>query len=203
MADLESTIVHDLAGYMTSIAGLAEIVATRPEIDGRESLILSLAKESKAATQCVRDLQTIRSLTAGSVVEDVRGVEAAEWLELVKVDLPDDLAASLALPPDLPAIRADAQILAGLLARILMLADPHDGSLWSISASGGSVEIAIAMGTTERLDELVEGRLSGRKEMRALALADLLLPRWGARIEIEEGAAGALVVFVLQAKEQG
>lgn len=203
MAELESTIVHDLAGYMTSIAGLAEIVATRPEIDGRESLILSLAKESKAATQCVRDLQTIRGLTAGSVVEDVRGVETAEWFELVKVELPNDLAASLAVPPDQPAIRADAQILAGLLARILTFADPPDGHLWSISASGGSVEIAIAMGTTERLDELVEGRLSGRKEMRPLALADLLLPRWGARIEIEERAAGVLVVFVLQAQEQG
>lgn len=201
MADLEATIVHDLAGYMTSVTGLSEIVATRPEMDRRESLILSLAEESKAATQCVRDLQMVRSIAAGSVAEDVRAVEAGEWFALLKAELPDDLAASLALPPGLPAIRADAQILAGLVARILMLADPPGEHLWSVSASGDAVEIAIAMGTADRLDELAEGRLSGRREMRPLALADFLLPRWGAGIEIEEGDATVLVALVLKVQE--
>lgn len=193
MADLQATIVHDLAGHMTSISGLSEIVAERPDMDSRESLIVTLADEAKAATQAVRDLQTVRSLASGSVAEDVRSVSAEEWFELVKQEIPGEVAEALAPPAGVPPVRADAETLASLIARLLVLAEPPGDERWSVTSTTGSVEISIAMGGTDRSEDLEQGRLSGRKEMRPLALADLLLPRWDARMGIE-GKNGSLFV---------
>lgn len=193
MADLQATIVHDLAGHMTSISGLSEIVAKRPDMASRESLIVTLADEAKAATQAVRDLQTVRSLASGSVAEDVRSVPAEQWFELVKQDIPGEVAEALSPPAGVPPVRADAETLAGLIARLLVLAEPPGDERWSVMPTTGTVQISISMGGTDRSDDLEQGRLSGRKEMRPLALADLLLPRWDARMGIE-GKNGSVYV---------
>lgn len=200
MVDLEKTIVHDLAGSMTSITGLAEIVALRPDLPSRESLIQTLAGEAKVATQTVRDLQVVRALAADAVVESIREVASSEWFGAIKDELSADVAGTLAPPPsDLPSVRADLPTLAELVARLLSSLGSNAPVSPPFIAYASGDEVIFEIETNAPTEEIEEGRISGRKHLRPLALADLLLPRWDGRLEIAAAGDHGKVRFVLQA----
>lgn len=202
---LQAAIVHDLAGYMTSINGLAEIVAARPDHVAREELIATLSRETRVAIQAVKDLQLVRALEKGSVVERIEDVSVEQTFSQVREALPPELGSRLAPPaPGLPPVRADAEQLVSLLTRLIELAAATNAEAPSAvraAAAPGAVAIGIDLGPPGEMNDVSEGRASGRKTMRPVALADLLLPRWGGSMHVEttEGRVGLALALATSA----
>lgn len=184
---LVANILHDLAGMMTSVQGLAEIVEQHkdhPEID---ELVKMLSSEADRAAQAVKDLQLVRALDDGSPVEALDTVTVSELFLAVRDALSEDLRHGFTPPPPgLPDVYVDKDLIAGLIARCYEVAsetNPAEDHQVRAMALEGKVEILIDFGPADDIKEILEARESGRKGMRALALAHRLLPRWNGQLE--------------------
>ncbi len=184
---LVANILHDLAGMMTSVQGLAEIVEhdrDHPEID---ELVKMLSSEADRAAQAVKDLQLIRAIDAGAPVEALDTVTVSELFLAVRESLSEDLRHGFTPPPPgLPDVYVDKDLVADLIARCYEAAsetNPAENHQVRAMAVDGKVEVLIDFGPADDLNEVLEARESGRKGMRALAIAHRLLPRWNGQLE--------------------
>src|SRR5687768_8147285 len=77
----ESVVVHELAGLLSGLWSLSEMVATRPDHPDREEFIGLLRTEAKKAARTFKDLQNLRALRAGNLAERIEDVRVDDVLE--------------------------------------------------------------------------------------------------------------------------
>jgi signal transduction histidine kinase len=184
---LISNILHDLAGMMTSVQGLAQIVETQRDHPAIDELTSMLSTEADKAAEALRDLQLIRALAEGSPVEALGNVTISELFLAVREELSEDLRHGFTPPPPgLPDVFVDRSLVADLIARCYEAAsetNPAEEHHVRATFVDGKVEILVDFGDSADLAAVLEGRDSGRKGMRAIAIAHRLLPRWGGEVE--------------------
>lgn len=197
---LVAVIVHDLAGYLTSINGLLEIMAVNPDHPAREEFSESVLMESRNAVQALKDLQLVRSIDAGDLPETVDSVPPAKVLALAGEHLPQEHRRSLPVPaPDLPPVKADRGLLAEILGRCILLAlktNPEAARDTTAQKTNEGVRIDIDLGPSGAANDVEEGRRSGRKAMRPIALGALLLPRWDGSLQTEVGGTSRISLLL-------
>jgi signal transduction histidine kinase len=182
-----ATIIHELAGILSSLQGFAEIVESRPEHPDREKMISLVRKEARRAAQALKDLQAHRAMDDGRLVERIESVVLTEALaESAVADL---------VPEDVPAVRADAKLVADVIPRCIELA--AQDALPEIVTTQSAVEIKIPMGGEVDPEEMRKDVTTGRATMRPLALARRLFERWGGGAHVEESDSQTFVVLVL------
>ncbi|MGH2731025.1 MAG: hypothetical protein ACRDJI_10520 [Actinomycetota bacterium] len=182
-----STVIHELAGILSSLQGFAEIVESRPDHPEREKMISLVRKEARRAAQALKDLQTHRAMDADRLVETLQPVVLREALA-------DSPVAGL-VPDDMPAVRADPKLIADVIPRCIELA--AQDALSEIVVTQGAIEIKIPMGSEADAEELRKDVATGRATMRPLALARRLFERWGGGARVEESDSQTFVVLVL------
>jgi hypothetical protein len=197
---LVTTIVHDLAGYLTSVNGLLEIIAMRPDHPAREEFSASVLKQSRNAVQAIKDLQLVRSIDAGDLPENIVAVPVEEVLAVAGERLPEEHRDSLPVPaPGLPPVSADRDLLAEVLGRCVLLAlSTNPGAVRDVTTqhTDDGVRIDIDFGPANDTNNVEEARLSGRKGKRPIALCALLLPRWGGSLQTEVGETSRISLLL-------
>lgn len=198
---LVSTILHDLAGMMTSVQGLAQIVEKQRDHPAIDELVSMLTSEADKAAQAVKDLQLVRAITDGSPVEALGAITVSELFLAVRESLSEDLRHGFTPPPPgLPDVMADQDLLADLVGRCYEAAsetNPSEDHHVRALEVDGMVEIMIDFGPAKDLEELLAGRESGRKGMRAIAISHRLLPRWGGQLEPRVSGGEVQIAFRL------
>jgi len=182
-----STIIHELAGILSSLQGFAEIVESRPDHPEREKMISLVRKEARRAAQALKDLQMHRAMDAGRLVETLEPVVLTQALAASPV-------AEL-LPENVPAVRADPKLLADLVTRCIELA--AQDVPFEIVVTQDGIEIKLPMGSEVDADDVRKDVATGRATMRPLALARRLFERWGGDVLVEESDSQTFVVLVL------
>jgi len=197
---LAAMIIHDLAGYLTSVHGFLEIVQARPDHPARDDLFSSAVSESGIALQALKDLQFVRSVDAGDLLEQVTDVPLQEVLDPVRERLSEEHGATLApAAPGLVSVNADRDLFADVLGRCIAAAlatnaeAAHDVMT---TVASDTVRIDIDFGPSTDLNDVEEGARTGRKVMRPLALAQLLLTRWGGYLQTEVSERSRISLFL-------
>jgi signal transduction histidine kinase len=198
---LISSILHDLAGMMTSVQGLAQIVETRRDHPSIDEFLSMLSSESEKAATAVKDIQLIRALADGQPVEDIQTVTVSELFLAIREALSEDLRHGFTPPPPgLPDVVVDKMLIADLIARVYAEAsqtNPAEEHHVSASVSDGSVNVTVDLGPPEPGADIMQGIRSGRKSMRPAAIAYRLLPRWNGVLEPLVGDDSVRLVFRL------
>lgn len=202
---LVSNILHDLAGMMTSVQGLAQILETKGDHPSRDEFAAMLSDEATKAAHAVKDLQLLRALSDGSPVEDLQRVTVSELFLAVREGLSDDLRHGFTPPPpDLPDITVDKDLLADLIGRCYETAsqtNPSEDHHVGATALDGRLEITLEFGPSDPDAEVIQGVRSGRKGMRPAAIAARLLPRWNGSVDARLSDDGVTLVFELPTTE--
>jgi hypothetical protein len=183
-------IVHDLAGMLSNVSAFAGILEKRPDHPGRDEFLPVLAREARAATLALQDLQLARSLADEWPRSDLSNVELRSFLLAVGEQLghPDWLKAQISDLEEDVTVVADPGVLNGLLLRSFEVAAAGDYSGDGLLAASSAVTHA-----TVRLDISgcdYEGDIRadverGRRELRAFALLRLVVEKWGGTTRIE------------------
>lgn len=188
---LVSNILHDLAGMMTSVQGLAQILERKSDHPSRDEFTAMLSSEADRAAFAVKDLQLVRALEDGSPVEDLQEVSVGQLFLAIRERLSDDLRHGFAPPPpDLPSITVDLDLLADLIARIYehsSQTNPSEDHHIAASVGEGQLIMHLTLGPLTTDPDMLGTWREGRKGMRPAAIASRLLPRWGGSVDTEPG----------------
>lgn len=198
---LIGNILHDLAGMMTSVQGLAQIVENKKDHPSRDEFLRMLSSEADKAATAVKDLQLLRALQEGSPVEDMQQVTISELYLAIREALSEDLRHGFAPPPPgVPDVLVDKDLLADLIARTYEVASQTNQSEdhhLRVAEAAGKVELTIDLGPPNEDMDVIDGVQSGRKGFRPVAIAQRLLPRWNGGVEPRADDREVQVVFRL------
>ncbi|MGH2788078.1 MAG: hypothetical protein ACRDJV_09225 [Actinomycetota bacterium] len=187
-ARAESVIFHELAGLLSSLWSMAEIVSKRPDHPDREEFISLLRTETRKAARTFKDLQNLRALMADNLAERIETVDIAEVLgaadAMGEAESPEGERSTGA------AVLADTFVLADLIARLRDLASELGGSATDeVEADTDAVTLVYGCGPPENRAELIEGLERGDGRARMLFVMQRIVARWGAKVRVDETAS--------------
>ncbi|NJN99183.1 MAG: HAMP domain-containing histidine kinase [Anaerolineales bacterium] len=209
---------HDLRGPLNSILGFAELL--QEEIEGplneiQKADIAAIYQSAQNLLHLIHTMVDLSKLDANLITVDVRTVDLNDAVESVLPVLskakPEPTQLNLALPPDLPPLRADRvrleQILRNLLRRAFKLT-PKGSITLSAERSGPEMILCLEIGHVELLQaeiaELFELGIktdsSGRNEIGwgglDLPLVRYLAEQQQGRVWAERYQDSGLAVYV-------
>jgi hypothetical protein len=197
-ARAESVVFHELAGLLSSLWSISEMVAQRPDHPEREEFISLLRAEARKAARTFKDLQNLRALMADNFAERIETVRIADVLEGADA-LGDAQNARRSTTRDDITLRADMFALAEFIARLRDLAvefggDGNDG----VEARSDQMDLVYSCGTEDRHADLLEGIDRGDGRARVLYVMRRVVLRWGGDVRVETRDGGAAVTVRLR-----
>jgi hypothetical protein len=158
-AEAESVVIHELAGLLSGLWSISEMVATRPDHPDREEFIGLLRTEARKAARTFKDLQNLRALRSGNFAERVEDVHVVDVLEAADAIANPDTAGRARQHPTDVTVRADTFALAEFVARLRELAVELGGEATDrVEVQPDCVDLVYLCGPDERQSELLEAQ---------------------------------------------
>lgn len=197
-ARAESVVFHELAGLLSSLWSISEMVAQRPDHPEREEFISLLRAEARKAARTFKDLQNLRALMANNFAERIETVRIADVLEGADA-LADAQNARRATSKSDVTLRADMFALAEFIARLRDLAVELGGDgNETVEARPSAVDLVYSLETDDHHAELLEGLERGDGRARVLYVMRRVVARWGGDVRVENRDGGSAVAVRLQ-----
>ena len=174
---LREAVLHDLAGTLTSVHGLAVMADNKKEHPSRDQFISLLRGEAAKAAQAVKDLQMLEVISADLM--RLEEVAVLDFYRAVVARLPGEETPSVPAPPsDVPSLCLDVPLTADVIARCSVEVAASEGSCeWE--ADPDALLLKMTFGPAGDEATVRDGLASGHKNMRPFALARTLLARSG------------------------
>jgi hypothetical protein len=195
----ESVVVHELAGLLSGLWSLSEMVATRPDHPDREEFIGLLRTEAKKAARTFKDLQNLRALRAGNLAERIEDVRVDDVLEAADAIANPDTGDHARQHPSDVTVRADMFVLAEFVARLRDLAVELGGEATDrVEVQPACVDLVYLCGPEDRHSELLEGAERSDGRARLLYVMRRVVERWGGEVRVDARAGSAAVAVRLK-----
>jgi signal transduction histidine kinase len=198
-AAAESVVVHELAGLLSGLWSLSEMVASRPDLPDREEFIALMRTEAKKAARTFKDLQNLRALRSGNLAERIEDVQIDDALEAADAIANPDTSGRARQHPSDVTVRADMFALAEFVARLRDLAVELGGEATDgVEVQPDCVDLVYLCGPDDRRSELIEGAERSDGRARLLYVLRRVVERWGGEVRVDTRAGDAAVVVRLR-----
>lgn len=198
----ESVVFHELAGLLSGLWSISEMVATRPDLPEREEFIGLLRIEARKAARTFKDLQNLRALREGNLVDRIENVGVDDALAAADAISNRETAGGPRRHSSGVAVRADMFALAEFVARLRDLAVELGGDATDrVEVHPEAVDLVYLCGPDERQSELLEGADRSDGRARLLYVMRRVVERWGGEVRVEKRDGNAAVTLRLKRPE--
>ena len=214
-------IVHDLNNPLHGILGFARLISTELQDRGEDKVIEyaeAIVGSSRTIIDMIRAILDVSKIESEEMKLDIAQVDPQPVIEEVQVGLKPhlvqkEITIELALAPNLPAVRADPEILRRILVNlignaikfsseggtiVLSASEEKDSVHFSVSDEGPGIPDQYRDKIFEKYGQ-IESRSSGRKYSTGLGLTfcKMAVEAQGGSVGVESEGKGSLFWFDL------